>query len=72
MVVACRESAEVAEAVEGNGVLRSAEADGSRVLGDLSLSHIVRSLTTDEETVTAKDGVRRESGTLENNGLDAR
>lgn len=64
MVVACRERAHVAEPVEGDSVLRRAEADGGRIARDLALRHVVRRLRADEEAVAAEDGVCSEGGAL--------
>ena len=64
VVVARSEGAEVAKTVEGDGVLRRAVANSSRVPGDLALSHVVRGLSTEEETVTAKNSVGGEGGAL--------
>lgn len=64
MVVAGSEGGQVPETVEGNGVLWGRVADSTSVTGDLALGDVVRSLSTDEETVTAEDGVSGESGTL--------
>ena len=64
VVVARGEEVEVVQALEGDGVLGSAEADGGSVPGDLALSDVVRSLTTKEESVTADDGVSGEGRAL--------
>ena len=64
VVVRRGEGREVSEAVEGDGVLGRAEADGGGVLGDLALGHVVRGLSTDEEAITADDGVRGEGRAL--------
>ena len=64
MVVARGEGGEVAEAVEGDGVLGGTVAEGSSVTSDLALSNVVRSLGTEEETVTADDSVSGEGGAL--------
>ena len=64
VVVACSESAQVTETVKGDGVLGGAVAEGSSVTSDLALSNVVRSLGTEEETVTTENGVSSESGAL--------
>ena len=69
MVVARGESAEVAETVEGDGVLGGTVAEGSSVTSDLALSNVVRGLGTEEETVTTENGVSSESGALKANRL---
>lgn len=66
VVVARGERAEVAETVEGDGVLGRAVADGGRVLRDLALGNVVRRLSTDEEAVATDDGVSGERGALAN------
>ena len=69
MVVAGSEGAEVSETVEGDGVFRSAEANGRGVAGDLALSDVVRSLTTKEESVAADDGISGEGRALQSNRI---
>ncbi len=64
MVVACGEGAQVTETVEGDSVFWCAEADSSVVPGDLSLSDIVRSLSTKKETITANNGICGEGWAL--------
>lgn len=64
VVVACSESAQVTETVEGDGVLGGTVAEGSSVTSDLALSNVVRGLGTEEETVTTENGVSSESGAL--------
>lgn len=64
MIVAGSERRPVAQAVEGNGVVRSAEADSTGVTGETALGDVVRSLGTDEESVTAEDGVGSEGWSL--------
>ena len=64
LVVGGGEGLEVVETVDGNGVLRSVEADGGRVAGDLALGDVVGGLSADEETVTAEDSVGSEGRTL--------
>lgn len=66
VVVARGERAEVAETVEGDGVLGRAVTDGGRVFRDLALGDVVRRLSTDEEAVAADDGVSGEGGALAN------
>lgn len=64
VVVRGGEGGEVAEAVEGDGVLGSGEAEGSGVAGDGTGLDVVRSLGTDKETVVADNGVSGEGGAL--------
>lgn len=71
MVVAGSEGAEVAETVEGDGVLGGREADGTGVAGDGAREDIVRSLGTDQEAVPADNGVGGEGGALLRIGFTA-
>ena len=64
VVVASGEGGQITETVEGDGVLWGGVADGTGVAGDLALGDVVRGLSTDEETVTAENGVSGESGAL--------
>lgn len=57
MVVRGSKGGEVAETVEGDGVLWGREAKGSGVSGHGAGLDIVRCLTTDEETVSANNSV---------------
>lgn len=66
VVVARGERREVGETVDRNGVLRRGEASGSGVLGELALRDVVRCLATDEEAVTAEDGVSGDGRALRN------
>ena len=65
VIVARGERVEVVQALEGDGVLGRAEADGGGVPGDLALSNIVRGLGTDKETIAADNSVSSEGGALE-------
>lgn len=56
---------EVAETVEGDGVLWGVVAGSQVVLGDLATLDVVGCLGTDEEAVAADDGVGGESWALE-------
>src|SRR5690348_4100130 len=69
VVVARRKELEVAETVEGDGVLRGTVAESSGVLGDSASLDIVRGLTTKEEAITANDGIGSEDGSLTNDSL---
>lgn len=64
VVVRGGEGGEVAEAVEGDGVLGGGEAEGSGVAGDGTGLDVVRGLGTDKETVVADNGVSGEGGAL--------
>jgi hypothetical protein len=64
VVVRGGEGGEVAESVQGDGVLWGRETDGSGVSGNVARGDIVRSLGSDEETVTAEDSVGGEGGAL--------
>ena len=71
VVVARGEGAEVAETMEGDGVLGRAEARSGGVARHLALLDVVRRLRTEEEAIAAEDGVRGESGPLVAHALDA-
>lgn len=64
LVVRGGEDLEVVETVEGDGVLGRVEPDRGGVPGHLALSDVVGGLGTDEETVTAQNGVGGEGGAL--------
>lgn len=64
VVVAGSKVAQVVGAVDGDSVIRGIVAKGSGIARDLALSDVIGSLSTDEETVAAKDSVSGESGTL--------
>ena len=64
VVIRGGEGRQVAEAVERDGVFGRAVANGRSVLRDLAVGHVVRSLSTDKETVTANNGVGSEGGAL--------
>lgn len=64
MVVRGGEGVEVVEGLKGDGVLGCGEAGGGGVAGDLALRHVVGGLGTEEEAVTADDGVCGESWAL--------
>lgn len=65
MVVAGGEDGQVVASSDGSGVLRNAVADGSRVLGDGSLLDVVATLSTNKETLVAKDSVEVGGGAVE-------
>jgi hypothetical protein len=69
VVVAGSEGAEVAETVEGDGVLGGREADGTSVAGDSAREDVVRGLGTDQEAVPADNGVGGEGGALLRSGF---
>lgn len=71
VVVAGSEGAEVAETVEGDGVLGGREADGTGVAGDGAREDVVRGLGTDQEAVPADNGVGGEGGALLRRGFTA-
>lgn len=64
VVVRSRVGAQVAEAVQGDGVLGGVEAGGEVVLGDVATLDVVGDLTTGEEAVAAEDSVGGEDGAL--------
>ena len=57
MVVAGSEGGEVAEAVDGDGVLGSGEANSSSVLGDTAFRDVVRALEACKEAIAAENGI---------------
>lgn len=64
MVVRGGEQGKVSESVNGSSVLRSGVPDGGSVSGDSSRELIVRSLSSNEETVSGSDGVGGEGRSL--------
>jgi len=64
VVVAGSEGVEVVGTVEGNSVVGGVEAEGGSVAGHFALGNVVRGLTTEEEAITAQNGVGSECGTL--------
>jgi acetyl-CoA acetyltransferase len=64
VVVAGMESMQIAESVEGNGVVRSVVTDSSRVTGDFALCDVISSFGTDEEAIASKDGISCDRGAL--------
>lgn len=66
MVVRSGKGGQVAETVEGDGVVGGGVTESTGVSGDGAGSDIVRSLGTDKETVSANNSVGSEGGTLQN------
>ena len=64
MVVAGGERRSITQAVESNGIVRSAETDGTGVTGETTLCDVVRGLGAEEESVTTEDGVGSERRSL--------
>lgn len=64
VIVASRVSRQVAQSVNGDSVFGSAESKGGRVARDLARGHIVRRLSTNEESITADDGIGGEGRAL--------
>ena len=64
MVVTGSESGSITQAVDGDGVVGSAEADSTGVTGEATLGDIVGRISTDKESVTTKDGVCSECWSL--------
>lgn len=60
MVIAGSESRSIAQAVDGNGVVRGAEADSTGVAGKATLGNVVRCFGTNEESVATEDRVGSE------------
>lgn len=65
VVVAGREQGEVVASGDGSRVLGKAVTNGSRVLSDSSLLHIVATLSTNQEALVTKDDVQVGSRSLE-------
>lgn len=68
VVVRGGEGGEVAETVEGDGVLGGRVAKSTSVAGDGTGLDVVRALGTDKEAVVANNGVGGEGGALEDVG----
>lgn len=66
MVVAGRESLEVVQSVDGDGIFGGVVADGSSVAGDIATSDVVCSLSTNEESVAAENSISGEGRSLHN------
>jgi hypothetical protein len=64
VVVAGGESIAAVEGVEGDSIVGGVVTEGSSETGDIALSDIVGSLTTEEEAVTTDDSIGSEGGTL--------
>ena len=64
VIVAGGECRSVTQALNGDSVIRSAEADSTGVAGELAVGDVVRGLGTDQEPITAKDGVGGERWSL--------
>lgn len=67
MIVAGSECGSIAQAVEGDGIVRSAKADSTGVTGETTLGDVVSSLGTKEESITTEDGVSSECWSLKQN-----
>jgi len=65
VVVTSSESRSITQAVDSDGVVGSTKADSTGVTGEAALSDVVRRLSTNEESVTTKDGVGSECWSLE-------
>jgi hypothetical protein len=64
VVVGSGKGGQVAETVEGDGVVGGGVTEGTGVSGDGTGSDVVRSLGTDKETVSANNSVGSEGGAL--------
>lgn len=64
VVVRSGKGGEVSETVEGDGVVGGSVTESTSVSGDGTGSDIVRCLGTNEETVSANNGVGSEGGAL--------
>ena len=67
VVVAGSESRSITQAMNGNSVVGSAEADSTGVAGKATLSNVVRRFATNEESVTTEDCVGSERWSLNSN-----
>ena len=70
MIVTGSECGSIAQAVESDSIVRSAEADSTGVAGELSVGDVVSGLGTEEESVTTEDGVGGECWSLEQEALE--
>lgn len=57
VVVASGKSRSITQAMDGDGVIRSAEANSTGVTGEATIGDVVSSLGTNEESVATEDGV---------------
>ena len=64
VVVTGSESRSIAQTMDGDGIIRSTEADSTRATGEATLGDVVRCVGTDEEPVTTEDGVGSECWSL--------
>lgn len=64
MVIASGEGAEVAQAVEGDGIFRGAEPSRGSIARDSAISDIVGGLGPKQEPITPDDSVSRKRGAL--------
>jgi len=65
VVVAGSEVLQAVKTVNSNGVLGGVVANGSSVAGDLAISDVESSFTTDKETVTTNNSICGDSGLRE-------
>lgn len=70
VIVASSERRSVTQAVDSDGIVRSAEADGTGIAGETTLGDVVSGLSTKEEPVAAKDGVGSECWSLNTEKLE--
>ena len=64
VVITGSESRSITQAVDGDGVVGSAEADSTGVTGEATLGDIVGCISTDKESITTKDSVGGECWSL--------
>ena len=64
MVVTCSESRSITQAVNGDGVIGSAETDSTGGTGEATLCDVVGCFGANEESIATKDGVCSESWSL--------
>lgn len=64
VIVARGECLEVIEAVDGDGVLGSVEADSGGVASNVAFGDVVCGFCSDEEAFAAEDGIGRECRAL--------
>lgn len=64
VVVAGSVRGPITQAVDGDSVVGSAEADGTGVTGEATLGDVVRCLSSEEESITTEDSVGGECWSL--------
>lgn len=72
VVVAGGEGVKVVETVNGDSVFGGVVSNGGGVSGDVALGHVVSALSTNKESVAAKDGISSEGGSLQRKRMRTR